>query len=219
MTMASTVRHSSGFPGFDRVAGGGLARGSLSIFLGEPEVSTLLLEVARRAAAHGADVLYVAGARDGAWQHRVLSARADAGQGGTFHATLGASWEYALAASARANFDLVVIDALDQVAMRDNAPPDPAALTRALAGRAHPAEGAGSVVLARSVDPDPFEIAWDFDARFTLARALDDVLWLAANKNRHGPADLETAFRLVGDRLVERDVAALAPWSAKAVGA
>ncbi len=64
---------------FDRVLGGGLVPGSVVLVAGEPGVgkSTLLLEVAARAARAGADVLYVSG-EESAAQVRGRAERIDA---------------------------------------------------------------------------------------------------------------------------------------------
>ena len=58
---ASVASWPSGIAEFDRVLGGGIVPGAAILLSGEPGVgkSTLLLEVASRAAATGARVLYV----------------------------------------------------------------------------------------------------------------------------------------------------------------
>src|SRR5690606_5267277 len=61
---------------FDRVLGGGLVAGAAVLLAGEPGVgkSTLLLEVAARAARDGTDVLYISG-EESAGQVRLRAER------------------------------------------------------------------------------------------------------------------------------------------------
>src|SRR3954471_13489974 len=61
LTTSETPRRTTGVGEFDRVLGGGLVPGAAILLSGEPGVgkSTLLLEVASRAAASGQRVLYV----------------------------------------------------------------------------------------------------------------------------------------------------------------
>lgn len=77
-TTAST-RRSTGVGEFDRVLGGGLVPGAAILLAGEPGVgkSTLLLDVAARAAREGQRVLYVTG-EESAGQVRLRAERIDA---------------------------------------------------------------------------------------------------------------------------------------------
>src|SRR5690606_29522543 len=77
---AETSAHwSSGIDEFDRVLGGGIVPGAAILLSGEPGVgkSTLLLEVAARAAATGQRVLYVS-AEESVGQVRLRAARTNA---------------------------------------------------------------------------------------------------------------------------------------------
>ncbi|WP_040157534.1 DNA repair protein RadA [Mobilicoccus massiliensis] len=70
---------STGVPEFDRVLGGGLVKGAVALVTGEPGIgkSTLLLDVAARAARLGQTVLYVTG-EESAAQVRLRAERIDA---------------------------------------------------------------------------------------------------------------------------------------------
>lgn len=61
--VSQSVRSATNVAEFDRVLGGGLVAGAVVLLAGEPGVgkSTLLLEVAARAAREGKDVLYITG--------------------------------------------------------------------------------------------------------------------------------------------------------------
>ena len=72
----SATSYPTGVPEFDRVLGGGLVDGGVVLLAGEPGVgkSTLLLEVASRAAQHARTVLYVTG-EESAGQVRMRAER------------------------------------------------------------------------------------------------------------------------------------------------
>ena len=77
---AESVAHwPSGIPEFDRVLGGGIVPGATILLSGEPGVgkSTLLLEVASKAAAIGQKILYVT-AEESASQVRLRAQRTNA---------------------------------------------------------------------------------------------------------------------------------------------
>jgi DNA repair protein RadA/Sms len=75
----ASARHGTGVDEFDRVLGGGLVAGAVVLLAGEPGVgkSTLLLEVAARAARAGRRVLYVSG-EESAGQVRLRAERMNA---------------------------------------------------------------------------------------------------------------------------------------------
>ena len=72
----AATRRGTGVAEFDRVLGGGLVAGAVVLLAGEPGVgkSTLLLEVAARAAREGRKVLYVTG-EESAGQVRLRAER------------------------------------------------------------------------------------------------------------------------------------------------
>jgi DNA repair protein RadA/Sms len=76
---SESARHPTKVAEFDRVLGGGLVAGAAVLLAGEPGVgkSTLLLEVAARAASEGTDVLYISG-EESAGQVRLRAERMDA---------------------------------------------------------------------------------------------------------------------------------------------
>ncbi|MCB2413238.1 DNA repair protein RadA [Demequina sp. TTPB684] len=73
---SESARHPTKVSEFDRVLGGGLVAGAAVLLAGEPGVgkSTLLLEVAARAARDGTDVLYISG-EESAGQVRLRAER------------------------------------------------------------------------------------------------------------------------------------------------
>lgn len=76
VAVTASARHVTGVAEFDRVLGGGLVAGAVVLLAGEPGVgkSTLLLEVAARAARAGRTVLYVSG-EESAGQVRLRAER------------------------------------------------------------------------------------------------------------------------------------------------
>ena len=75
----AAVARPTGVSEFDRVLGGGLVPGAVVLVAGEPGIgkSTLLLDVAARAARSGRDVLYVSG-EESAAQVRLRAERIEA---------------------------------------------------------------------------------------------------------------------------------------------
>ena len=60
---STEARFSTGFNELDRVLGGGLVAGSMTLLGGDPGIgkSTILLQAARNMAASGIDVIYISG--------------------------------------------------------------------------------------------------------------------------------------------------------------
>jgi len=111
-TAPSPARITTGVAEFDRVLGGGLVRGSTVLLAGDPGVgkSTLLLEVAARAAAAGAACAYISG------EEATEQIRARAQRMGLAEAPVKLAAETSLRAIAdslkREAFDLVVVDSV-----------------------------------------------------------------------------------------------------------
>jgi DNA repair protein RadA/Sms len=111
-TAPAPARIKTGVAEFDRVLGGGLVRGSTVLLAGDPGVgkSTLLLEVAARAAKAGATCAYVSG------EEATEQIRARAQRMGLAEAPLKLAAETSLRAIAdslkREAFDLVVVDSV-----------------------------------------------------------------------------------------------------------
>src|ERR1035437_4899447 len=107
---------STGVSEFDRVLGGGLVRGAVVLVAGEPGIgkSTLLLDVAARAARQDQTVLYVSG-EESAAQVRVRAERIEAMASNLF---LAAETDLAtvLGQIAHIHPDLVIIDSVQTIA-------------------------------------------------------------------------------------------------------
>ncbi len=218
---AAITRHTSGYPGLDRAFGGGMVRGSLSLFAGEPEVSDLLRQVACEAGRAGARVLYIRGTRDGdpdalrrvndqlAHRARRLAA---------FLLMEAPSWDHVRERVATGAPNLIVVDSLEQLATRDGPADDRAAVAALRAnlwGLAHPAAGPGAVVLARRFDALPDDVPRDWDADFVLRRWADETVWLAATWNRYGLPGAAAGFRPDGaGNLAPVGEMDLTPWTA-----
>jgi DNA repair protein RadA/Sms len=108
--------HTTGVSEFDRVLGGGLVRGSVVLVAGEPGIgkSTLLLDVAARAARQDQTVLYVSG-EESAAQVRMRAERIEAMAKNLF---LAAETDLAtvLGHIDQIRPDLVVIDSVQTIA-------------------------------------------------------------------------------------------------------
>ncbi|MEO8556334.1 MAG: DNA repair protein RadA [Actinomycetota bacterium] len=106
----------TGVSEFDRVLGGGLVRGAVVLVAGEPGIgkSTLLLDVAARAARTGQTVLYVSG-EESAAQVRVRAERIEAMAKNLF---LAAETDLAnvLGQIGQISPDLVIIDSVQTIA-------------------------------------------------------------------------------------------------------
>ena len=110
---------STGVPEFDRVLGGGLVSGAVVLLAGEPGIgkSTLLLDVAARAAREGRTVLYVSG-EESAAQVRLRAERIGAV---AEHLYLAAETDLAaaLGQGERLGPDLLVVDSVQTIASAD----------------------------------------------------------------------------------------------------
>jgi DNA repair protein RadA/Sms len=108
--------HTTGVGEFDRVLGGGLVRGAVVLVAGEPGIgkSTLLLDVAARAARQGQRVLYISG-EESAAQVRMRAERIEAMARNLF---LAAETDLAtvLGQISQLAPDLVVIDSVQTIA-------------------------------------------------------------------------------------------------------
>ncbi len=114
-TPASTTRLSGGMEEFDRVMGGGVVPGSLTLVGGDPGIgkSTLMLQVSHHLAAEAGAVLYVSG------EESFDQARLRAGRLNTLHERLFMLTETHLAAIAphisQGEYQLAVIDSIQSV--------------------------------------------------------------------------------------------------------
>jgi DNA repair protein RadA/Sms len=109
------VRRSTGMAECDRVLGGGIVPGSLSLVGGDPGIgkSTLMLQISHYLASHGARVLYVSG------EESFSQARLRADRLSTLSDNLFLLTETAVSAIAKhvrtGDFDCVVVDSIQSV--------------------------------------------------------------------------------------------------------
>lgn len=188
----------TGVAEFDRVLGGGLVRGSVALVAGEPGVgkSTLLLDIAARAARAGARVLYATG-EESAAQVRLRADRI-----GALAPSLYLVAETDLAAILghlqASPFDLVVVDSVQTVTSGevDGGPGSVSQVREVAACLIHAARSQGlSALLVGHVTKDGsiagprvLEHLVDVVAQFEGERH-GRLRLLRAVKNRYGPTD------------------------------
>jgi DNA repair protein RadA/Sms len=208
----SAVHWPSGIAEFDRVLGGGLVPGAAILLSGEPGVgkSTLLLEVASRAARSGARVLYVS-AEESASQVRLRAERT-----GALADELYLAAETDLA-TILGHIDavkpaLVIVDSVQTVssAMSDGAAGQPAqvrevagTLTRIAKDRNLPMVLVGHVTKDGTIaGPRLLEHLVDVVCSFEGDRQTA-LRFIRALKNRFGPTDEVGCFEMTGDGIAE----------------
>lgn len=208
----SAAHWASGIAEFDRVLGGGLVPGAAILLSGEPGVgkSTLLLEVASRAAQTGARVLYVT-AEESASQVRLRAERTGALAPGLF---LAAETDLAtiLGHLDEVQPALVIVDSVQTVssAMSDGAAGQPAqvrevagTLTRVAKDRGIPVLLVGHVTKDGSIaGPRLLEHLVDVVCSFEGDRQTA-LRFVRALKNRFGPTDEVGCFEMTGDGIAE----------------
>jgi len=210
---AESVAHwPSGIDEFDRVLGGGIVPGATILLSGEPGVgkSTLLLEVASRAAATEARVLYVS-AEESASQVRLRAQRT-----GALQPTLYLAAETDLATilgqidSVRP--DLLIVDSVQTVS---------SSLSEGLAGQPAQVREVASTLIRVSKDrhlpillvghvtkdgsiagPRLLEHLVDVVCQFEGDRQTA-LRFIRALKNRFGPTDEVGCFEMTGDGIAE----------------
>ncbi len=210
---AESVAHwPSGIAEFDRVLGGGIVPGAAILLSGEPGVgkSTLLLEVASRAAASGQRVLYVS-AEESVSQVRLRAERTHA-----LHPSLYLAAETDLATILgqidQVGPDLVIVDSVQTVA---------SGLTDGLAGGPSQVREVASTLIRVSKDRNlPVLLVGHVTKDGTIAgprlleHLVDVVLqfegdrqtslrFVRAHKNRFGPTDEVGCFEMTGDGIAE----------------
>lgn len=208
----SAAHWPSGIAEFDRVLGGGLVPGAAILLSGEPGVgkSTLLLEVASRAAAGGARVLYVT-AEESASQVRLRAERTGALADSLF---LAAETDLAtiLGHIDQVQPALAIVDSVQTVssAMSDGAAGQPAqvrevagTLTRVAKDRGIPLLLVGHVTKDGSIaGPRLLEHLVDVVCSFEGDRQTA-LRFVRALKNRFGPTDEVGCFEMTGDGIAE----------------
>ncbi|TPW74228.1 DNA repair protein RadA [Schumannella soli] len=205
-------RSASGIAEFDRVLGGGVVPGAAILLSGEPGVgkSTLLLEVASRAARAGARVLYVS-AEESANQVRLRAERTNA-----LHDELYLASETDLATILgqvdAVKPQLLIVDSVQTVssAMSDGAAGQPAqvrevagTLIRVAKERDLPVLLVGHVTKDGSIaGPRLLEHLVDVVCSFEGDRQTA-LRFIRALKNRFGPTDEVGCFEMTGDGIAE----------------
>ena len=202
----------SGIAEFDRVLGGGIVPGAAILLSGEPGVgkSTLLLEVASRAAANGMRVLYVS-AEESVNQVRMRAARTGALQPTLF---LAAEVDLAVILGQIEQVDpqLVIVDSVQTVASSGS---------EGLAGGPAQVREVASTLIRVSKDRNlPVLLVGHVTKDGTIAgprlleHLVDVVLqfegdrqtalrFVRSHKNRFGPTDEVGCFEMTGDGIAE----------------
>lgn len=210
---ADSVAHwPTGIGEFDRVLGGGIVPGAAILCSGEPGVgkSTLLLEVAQRAARSGRRVLYVS-AEESAAQVRLRAERT-----GALHDELFLASETDLSTVLghleQVQPQLAVIDSVQTIQNADNdglagGPSQvrdvATALTRAAKTMGIPIIIVGHVTKDGSIaGPRLLEHLVDVVTHFEGDR-LSALRFVRAMKNRFGPTDEVGCFEMTGDGIAE----------------
>ena len=197
---------------FDRVLGGGIVPGAAILLSGEPGVgkSTLLLEVASRAAASGQRVLYVS-AEESVSQVRLRAERTNALQSSLY---LAAETDLAtiLGQIDQVDPQLVIVDSVQTVS---------SSLTDGLAGGPSQVREVASTLIRLSKDRNlPVLLVGHVTKDGTIAgprlleHLVDVVLqfegdrqsslrFVRALKNRFGPTDEVGCFEMTGDGIAE----------------
>jgi DNA repair protein RadA/Sms len=210
---ADSVAHwPSGIDEFDRVLGGGIVPGAAILLSGEPGVgkSTLLLEVASRAAKSGARVLYVT-AEESASQVRLRAQRT-----GAMHPNLYLAAEVDLAVILgqieQTDPQLVIVDSVQTVSssLSDGMAGGPSqvrevasTLVRVSKNRNLPILLVGHVTKDGSIaGPRLLEHLVDVVCQFEGDRQTS-LRFVRAHKNRFGPTDEVGCFEMTGDGIAE----------------
>jgi len=210
---ADSVSHwPSGIDEFDRVLGGGIVPGAAILLSGEPGVgkSTLLLEVASRAAAGGARVLYVT-AEESAQQVRLRAQRTGAMQPNLY---LAAEVDLGVILGQIEQVDpqLVIVDSVQTVSSSatDGIAGGPSqvrevasTLIRISKSRNVPVLLVGHVTKDGSIaGPRLLEHLVDVVCQFEGDRQTA-LRFVRAHKNRFGPTDEVGCFEMTGDGIAE----------------
>src|SRR5690554_400915 len=210
---AESVAHwPSGIAEFDRVLGGGVVPGATILLSGEPGVgkSTLLLEVASKAAAIGQKILYVT-AEESASQVRLRAGRTNALQP-TLYLAAETDLATILGQVDQIDPDLLIVDSVQTVS---------SAATEGLAGGTSQVREVASALIRVSKDRNlPILLVGHVTKDGTIAgpRLLEHLVdvvcqfegdrqsglrFIRAHKNRFGPTDEVGCFEMTGDGIAE----------------
>ncbi len=201
----AAVARPTGVGEFDRVLGGGLVPGAVILVAGEPGIgkSTLLLDVAARAARSGRNVLYVSG-EESAAQVRLRAERIEA-MASTLYLAAETDLGTVLGQIDSVNPDLVVVDSVQTVASAqvEGAAGNVAQVREVAASLIHVAKSRGIAVLlvghvtkdGSIAGPRLLEHLVDVVVQFEGERH-SRLRLVRAAKNRYGPTDEVGCFDL-----------------------
>jgi DNA repair protein RadA/Sms len=202
----------SGINEFDRVLGGGIVPGAAILLSGEPGVgkSTLLLEVASRAAASGMRVLYVS-AEESVNQVRMRASRTNALQP-TLYLAAEVDLAVILGQIDQVDPHLVIVDSVQTVSssLIDGLAGGPSqvrevasTLIRVAKDRNLPVLLVGHVTKDGTIaGPRLLEHLVDVVCQFEGDRQTS-LRFIRAHKNRFGPTDEVGCFEMTGDGIAE----------------
>ncbi|MEF2277522.1 DNA repair protein RadA [Deinococcus sp. YIM 134068] len=213
LTPLSTVgrreepRLPSGIPELDRVLGGGLVAGGVTLIGGEPGIgkSTLLLQVADKLAVQGQTVLYVAG-EESLEQIRLRADRL--GVEGDIHLTRDTRAEHVAALMAEHKPALCIVDSIQTVTVEGDGTPGGVAQVRegtALLTRAAKETGTATVLVGHVTKEGtvagPKVMEHIVDTTVFL-ETVGSFRLLRSVKNRFGQAGELGVFEMRGEGLV-----------------
>jgi DNA repair protein RadA/Sms len=212
LTSAEAARISSGLAEVDRVLGGGLVPGSITLFGGDPGIgkSTLLLQLAGRIAAAGRPVLYVSG-EESAAQVRGRAERIGAVVDG-LHLAATTDLETALAAIEASAPTLAIVDSVQTLSSGELAgPAGSVGQVREVAARLAEAAKTSNACVAlvghvtkEGTVAGPRTLEHLVDAVIYLeGERLGATRLLRAAKNRFGSTDEVGVLEMRGDGLAE----------------
>lgn len=208
------TRYPSGIIGWDRVLGGGLVRGNITLFTGEEGVgkSTLMLVVLYALAKRGYTILYITGEETKeAVEGRFFGMGYEPHKNLILYATK--SWELAVAEINRIKPHIILIDSLQRVSLTSQPYPEGsddavATLMRLIDGVAKRSKWTPSVIAighlnAKGEAAGRRAVRHDVDINVHFVS--DDLgnRVLRSRKSRQGPSGELAYFRFQGKRIVE----------------
>jgi DNA repair protein RadA/Sms len=205
VNVEEAVARPTGVSEFDRVLGGGLVPGAVVLVAGEPGIgkSTLLLDVAARAARSGATVLYISG-EESAAQVRLRAERIEA-MAATLYLAAETDLATILGQVEAVRPSLVIVDSVQTIASADldGTAGNVAQVREVAASLSHAAKATGTAVMlvghvtkdGSIAGPRVLEHLVDVVIQFEGERH-SRLRLVRAVKNRYGPTDEVGCFDL-----------------------